>query len=44
MFKGGPLGQTAVGRDEIKTRLKKFDSHTMAISKLVRENTDRTSA
>jgi hypothetical protein len=30
---GGP---TAVGGDEIKSRLKKFDSHTKVISKLAR--------
>lgn len=31
-------GPAAVGRDEVKARLKKFDSQTKAISKLVREN------
>jgi len=31
-----------VGSDEIKARLKKFESHTRAISKLVRENISDT--
>lgn len=33
---GRPGGPTAVGGDEIKSRLKKFDSHTKVISKLAR--------
>jgi hypothetical protein len=41
---GRPSGSepTAVGRDEIKVRLKKFDSHTKAIAKIVKENISHT--
>jgi negative regulator of replication initiation len=36
--KNRPTGVTTMGRDVIKARLKKFDSHTKAIARLTREH------
>lgn len=33
-----PSGPNVLSRDEVKARLKKFDSHTKAIARLVKEN------
>ena len=35
---GAVNGPAPLDRDQVKARLKKFDSHTRAISRLVREN------
>ncbi|NAL78195.1 hypothetical protein DYY65_08100 [Nitrososphaera sp. AFS] len=40
---GSRAATTAVGRDELKTRLKKFESHSMALARLARQNVSYTS-
>jgi hypothetical protein len=41
---GWPNGPTVLDRDQVKARLKKFDRHTKAISRLVRENISYTTS